>query len=214
MSFSLKYSGVSLQTHFFKNIQTLNTAIWLWLSNNFNLNSAYCNHSHCRSLASSQTSNEMMRVLFRWDYVQNVQVGNLGLGGECCIQIKNGVTKKISMQCWTAILMTVLINRNVFKTHIRRMVLIMTTRTMHEHTSLVITTWLQVLLWLPMNQKISMQDLGVGIGGRFWIQDTTYPEPKWCFCEIVYFVGLLLLQDEEDDWKRCWHDRTLKRLVW
>jgi len=36
----------------------------------------------------------MMRVLFRWDYVQNVQVGNLGLGGECCIQIKNGVTKK------------------------------------------------------------------------------------------------------------------------
>ena len=135
----------------------------------------------------------MLQKWFRCDYVQNVKVWNLWFGGDCCIQIKNGVTKKNSMQWWMAILMTVLINRNVFKTHIRRMVLIMTTRTMHEHTSLVITTWLQVLLWLPMNQKISMQDLEVGIGGRFWIQDTKYPDPKWCFFEIVYFDGPALL---------------------
>ena len=52
------------------------------------------------------------------------------------------------------IFMTVLINRNVIKMHIRRMIVIMTTLTIHEHTSLVIATWLQVLLWLPWTSWI------------------------------------------------------------
>ena len=62
------------------------------------------------------------------------------------------------------IFMTVLINRNVIKTHIKRMILNMTTRTIHEHTLLVFTTWLQVLLLLPWTIQIQ----GISFEVSFW----------------------------------------------
>ena len=67
-----------------------------------------------------------------------------------------------------------------------------------------------MIMYQLNSSNIFKVHFGATNSGTVW---DTKCRPKTMFFEILYFVGLLLLQDEEDDRERCWHDITLKRLV-